>query len=507
MKKIGLDFGHGGSDPGAVGRVLGLKEKDVVLDIGLEVKRLLVNNGFVVITTRETDTSLIPRGNLTGRAWQARELRARSALINENNCDIVLSIHINSFSSSRPDYYSTFVYKNDGEAGRLASLIQTEVVATTGWKDGRVREKNLHMVRETEMPAALAELGFISNSEQEKQLADSAFRKKLAGALAKAVCKYFGTEFSDVSDAQVKLMFDGKELNIEEPAILTEGRVLVPIRFIAEYLGYEVDWWEDEFLAVIGTPPTAKIPGEGIRIVINGRTVSSDVKSRLINRRIYLPIRFVAEALNFSVDWESSTSTVNITKKIKPSLDVYDRFRVITASEVKPELIDGYVKNTGVNSTFFDITSKEILGALVIDGKLISDSVSWRPPRTCFIKWKDGSYSIEKVSSVKTLKDVLHVTGGGPRLMPLNEDNDEDFEADIFHSRRERTAVGITSNGLIKLVTTDPMTLLELSELMGKLGCIKAMNLDGGNSTQMVFDNKIIQKGGRPVPVMLRVEG
>lgn len=507
MKKIGLDFGHGGSDPGAVGRVLGLKEKDVVLDIGLEVKRLLVNNAFAVIATRETDTSLIPRGNLTGRVWQARELRARSSLINENNCDIVLSIHINSFNSTRPDYYSTFVYRNQGEAGKLADLIQTEVVAATGWKDGRVREKNLHMVRETSMPAALVELGFISNPDQEKELSDSGFRKKLASALAKAIGQYFGKELDDGNDSQVRLTLDGRELSLEDPAILTEGRVLVPIRFIAESLGYKVDWWEDDLLAVIGTPPTEKIPGKGIRIVVNGREISSDVKPRLINQRIYLPIRFVAEALDFSVDWESSTSTVNISNKKIPRLDIYDRCRVITASQVKPQIVDGYVKNTGVNSTFFDIKSKEVLGALVIDGKVVRDIVSWRPPRTCLIKRKNGSYSIEKVSSVSRLKGIEHVTGGGPGLLPLNEDNDEDFEADIFHSRRERTAVGITSNGLIKLVTTDPMTLLELSELMGKLGCIKAMNLDGGNSTQMVFDNKIIQKGGRPVPVMLRVVG
>ena len=59
MSRICIDPGHGGSDPGAVNGALA--EKDVVLDVGLRLKKLLLNAGYEVIMTRENDIYLTPR--------------------------------------------------------------------------------------------------------------------------------------------------------------------------------------------------------------------------------------------------------------------------------------------------------------------------------------------------------------------------------------------------------------------------------------------------------------
>lgn len=108
---------------------------------------------------------------------------------------------------------------------------------------------------------------------------------------------------------------------------------------------------------------------------------------------------------------------------------------------------------------------------------------------------------------------ILHMISGGPRLVKNNQvyvsKNEENFKADIAKSRAARTAVGITKDNKILLVTVDGlprqkknrnekssigMTLEELAELMINLGAVEAMNLDGGSSTTMWIDGKIVNR-------------
>lgn len=176
--KIGIDPGHGGKDPGAIGPT-GLYEKIVTLDVSLGVKQLLEQAGHQVTMTRTTDKYL--------------DLSERTNLLNAANCYIAVSIHANSFTRPDPNYMSVFIQARGGQAEKLAEKIQLRVVTATGWPDGGVRVANLHMTRETKMPAVVVEMGFISNPAQEKQLADPAFRKKLASAVASGILDYTGT--------------------------------------------------------------------------------------------------------------------------------------------------------------------------------------------------------------------------------------------------------------------------------------------------------------------------
>jgi len=230
--KIGIDPGHGGRDPGAVGPT-GIREKDVTLPISLELGQLLKQAGFEPVLTRIDD--------------RAVELATRSSMLNNQNCDLAISVHINSAARREADYISTFIQGKNGEAEKLAQKVQAELVRATGWPDGGVRVKNLHMTRETRMPAILCECGFISNPEQEKLLRQSEFQKKLARSIADGVLAYLGMAKESKKLNDVKVIAKGKEL----PGKIIDNRTWVPLRELVEALNNQVIWDEKDRVAVV----------------------------------------------------------------------------------------------------------------------------------------------------------------------------------------------------------------------------------------------------------------
>ena len=230
--RIGIDPGHGGRDPGAIGPTR-LYEKDVTLAISRELGRLLKDAGLGTVLTRTDDRTV--------------ELVTRSALLNNQKCDLAISVHINSATRQEANYISTFIHAQGGRAEKLAQKVQNELVQTTGWPDGSVREKDLHMTRETKMPAILVECGFISNPEQEKQLRQPEFQKKLAQAIADGVLAYLGKEKGGSAVSDVKVIVKGKEL----PGKLIDNRTWVPLRELVEALKNEVIWDEKDRAAVV----------------------------------------------------------------------------------------------------------------------------------------------------------------------------------------------------------------------------------------------------------------
>jgi N-acetylmuramoyl-L-alanine amidase len=228
--KIGLDLGHGGRDPGAVDPVqpeqgdhLYSEEKTIVLPIGLEVKRLLEAAGHEVVMTRTSDETL--------------SLPQRTKILNDAKCDIAVSIHVNSSTSSTPNYIATLIQSIGGQAEKIAKCVQSRLVQATGWPDGGIKVANLHMTRETKMPAVLVELGFLSNPEQERQLADPAFRLKLAQAIASGILEYIGEPLRTACIIDIK----GKQF----PGYIAGGRTYfngVPVREVTEALSPQLEW-------------------------------------------------------------------------------------------------------------------------------------------------------------------------------------------------------------------------------------------------------------------------
>jgi N-acetylmuramoyl-L-alanine amidase len=177
--RVVIDPGHGGPDPGAVG-IDGLRETDVVLDVSLQVARLLQARGVQVLLTRTTEVDV--------------DLPPRVTLANSSGADVFVSLHANALSMERPDVngIETFYFAG-GRSQSLAEAIQQQLMAVSpGTPDRGARPGRFFVIRRTVMPSALAEMGFVTGEVDAPRLADPAYRRRLAQAVAAGILNYLG---------------------------------------------------------------------------------------------------------------------------------------------------------------------------------------------------------------------------------------------------------------------------------------------------------------------------
>ena len=182
-RTIVIDAGHGGYDSGAVGPT-GIKEKDVTLKVALKVGKILENNGIRVIYTRTSD-------NVSWPSNESQDLAARVAIANNNNTDLFVSIHANSFNGSAHGT-ETYYYDGSAKGKEAATAVQKELINSIGLYDRGVKTAGYYVLRNTISPSILVELGFIDNRNEEVLLNSDWFQQKCAEAIAKGI---IGTSF------------------------------------------------------------------------------------------------------------------------------------------------------------------------------------------------------------------------------------------------------------------------------------------------------------------------
>ena len=187
-KKICIDPGHGGEDPGAIGPS-GIPEKNITLKIAKEVKRLLEEAGAKVIMTRTTDTEVSPKHK---QATDIDELQARCDVANKAKADVFVSIHMDSFSSRSANGTTGYYYiKGSASSRRLASNIQQNLYRKIGTESRGVKTCNFYVVKHTTMPATLIEVAFVSNPKEEKLLYSDKGSKKAADGIVQGISDFF----------------------------------------------------------------------------------------------------------------------------------------------------------------------------------------------------------------------------------------------------------------------------------------------------------------------------
>lgn len=173
-----IDAGHGGRDQGAAGRKS--VEKEINLKTAKSLEKLIKKNykQVEVIMTRTGDEYIT--------------LEDRAGMANFFNADLFISIHSNS-ARGWAEGTETFIHPAaKGTASeRLANLIQFQYTYFAERENRGVKTGNLAVLRETNMPAVLTELGFISNKEEEKFIKSRRGRKKLAKCLFYAFQQYY----------------------------------------------------------------------------------------------------------------------------------------------------------------------------------------------------------------------------------------------------------------------------------------------------------------------------
>ena len=219
LDTVVLDAGHGGKDPGAIGKY-GTKEKDVALDITKRAGRLLEKSGIKVVYTRDEDV-FIP-------------LLDRTKIANDSNGKLFVSIHANANKNRKVQGFETFLLRPGksqdaievasrensvisleeftdqyedltGEAlimatmaqsmfmkesEDLASIIQMELDKRLNTPNRGVKQAGFYVLIGASMPNALVEVGFISNPSEEKMLREKAHKQKIAEAIYQAI-KHF----------------------------------------------------------------------------------------------------------------------------------------------------------------------------------------------------------------------------------------------------------------------------------------------------------------------------
>jgi len=181
--KVVIDPGHGGPDPGAVG-IGGLRETDVVLDVCLQVARLLQARGVQVLMTRTTEVDV--------------DLPPRVALANSSRADAFVSVHANALSRFRPDVngIESFYFEEAGRPSRnLAAALQQQMLSISpGSPDRGVKPARFFVIRRTVMPSTLVEMGFVTGALDAPRLADAPYRRRMALALATGILNFLQTQ-------------------------------------------------------------------------------------------------------------------------------------------------------------------------------------------------------------------------------------------------------------------------------------------------------------------------
>lgn len=224
LKKVIIDAGHGGKDPGAIGAT-GVQEKNVVLSIAKKAGAYIEKNfpDVEVIYTRDSDVFL--------------ELHERSTIANENKADLFISIHANSAGSSEAHGTETYVlglHKSEAnlevakrenavielednhdvhysfnpnspeghimmsmaqnayldQSIYLASTIQDQFENRVQRHNRGVRQAGFYVLYKTTMPSILIELGFLSNPKEEQFLNSVEGQEYMASAIYRAVKDY-----------------------------------------------------------------------------------------------------------------------------------------------------------------------------------------------------------------------------------------------------------------------------------------------------------------------------
>ncbi|WP_409297508.1 N-acetylmuramoyl-L-alanine amidase [Peribacillus sp. SCS-26] len=173
-KVIVIDPGHGGRDKGTTGTG-GTFEKDVTLWTALLVYDRLRAAGAEVILTRTLDTFI--------------ELGARVDISHIKNADAFISIHYDSADGSNSQGFTSFY--NYGNQKTLAEELHSSLASLLPFPDRGVRQENYHVLRENKQPAALLELGYLSNPAEELAILDSSFQKQAASAIFDGLARYF----------------------------------------------------------------------------------------------------------------------------------------------------------------------------------------------------------------------------------------------------------------------------------------------------------------------------
>jgi len=459
---------------------------------------------------------------------------------------------------------------------------------------------------------------------------------------------------SNTDAVDIPVYLAGKQITMQDKPVMRNNRVLVPIRAISNLFNAKVDWNDESNTAIINDNVYVTI-GSKIAIV-DGKQVELEVPAVLINDRTYVPLRFVSTALEHYIDWDDTEQAVYIdTDAVLKTVVIPVNGHKITANVVKvfmdnphvtlkiatgqnaigmTESLSSMAKRNNaiaaINGTFFrayeSTNPKEPSGNLIIDGRIqhICNRVTpattfgWtyadkadiatvgmqiqgdfeqvNDPKNAWLYqqgwyvgtinrspqyWSNNSINLYTPYRGQTTRDysgginvvvkdgiivskitgnnvtipqngfIIHLggtetrynnwfnvgdavsyrdiykvqtgnadvwqqgviaggLGAGPRLLTngrvtVNPEAENYTIPKITTYSTPRSAIGVTKDNKVLLVTVPGATINELAVVMQKLGAYNAMNIDGGASSGLYFKGSMVTTPGRDLSNALLV--
>ncbi|EIF40617.1 MULTISPECIES: N-acetylmuramoyl-L-alanine amidase [unclassified Streptococcus] len=193
---IFLDPGHGGKDPGA--SYYNITEKELNMQVYQKLRKELEGLGYTVLSSRDSDVFV-------------DFVTERSRMVNKTDSDIFISIHFNASGNPASNRAGIQTYSYEEAAGypskinpywhnhpdrisesnRLAADIHSSLLAETGAKDAGLLQSSFAVLRETDKPAVLLELGYIDNFNENQQVRSDAYQNRLVAGIVKGIQKYY----------------------------------------------------------------------------------------------------------------------------------------------------------------------------------------------------------------------------------------------------------------------------------------------------------------------------
>lgn len=183
--RIYVDQGHNPVNPNAGAEGNGYREQDLVYRIGAELAALLNENPeFEALTSRDTPDEILGTSTATSLAIRVNEANAWGA-------DAFVSLHANASNLSRASGSEAFVYRTDSPAEDLAEDILDALSAATGLENRGVYPRpTLYVLKKTQMPAVLLEIGFITNAGDAALMAEEP--ELIARGIYNGILRYYG---------------------------------------------------------------------------------------------------------------------------------------------------------------------------------------------------------------------------------------------------------------------------------------------------------------------------
>lgn len=415
------------------------KETPYIPELGRKIKEWEFNSATANFLEIELDRCGF-RTLYISPASDDMPLKQRTDMANSAKADIYTSIHFNAmdfkFDPVDPEGHSVHIYPGSKEGRRLAENIMKYLVLGTPQRNRGIVEQNLHITRETHMPAVVIENGFMDSRKESMYMLDENFQREVAREVAMGICDYFNVPY-------IK-------------AIPTDS-----INWNDKPLDSFVTWGELVELLGLKNTPSVETPLPKVK------------KFRKFDTNIYA--------------FETNDKMI-----VSPSLGIRNK------KEKLRDIVANENALMGINLGFYTSDSNsEHIGLFINKGLYFNppnadtmDMIYYKNGTTKIVNYKEYNQA-----TLSELQEIAYwAVGSSYSLVQNGEFNIENY-ARYAHSTRKnpRTMLGWRLDGSFVLVVTDGriigssgLTAQEQSEIMLHLGCYNAVNFDGGGSTIMI---------------------